>query len=359
MFFTMAAFKSMTIAEALQGTFDAIVDVRTPAEFADDHWPGAINLPVLSDDERIQVGTLYQASPFEAQKLGAMLISRNIAQHLDTALRDKPKSWRPCIYCWRGGMRSGAMAHILAEIGWRTTRLHGGYKTYRHHVLESLETLPAQFQWRVICGPTGSGKSRLLQALGSQGAQVLDLEQLACHRGSLLGSLPGAPQPSQKTFETRLWDTLRRFDPRQPVFVEAESRNIGVLRVPTALLTCMRLSPCLVLETPLHARVAMLMEDYAHFLHSPSLLAERLALLTELHGHRVIERWNTMATAGDWTALVQALLETHYDPAYHRSSHTHFEHLQQAERIPIPSADANALHGAALACIHLSKETHS
>lgn len=352
----MTTFKSITIAPALESTFDDVLDVRTPAEFAGDHVPGAINLPVLEDEERVHVGTLYLQSPFEAQRLGAALISRNIARHLETVLRDKPKSWRPLVYCWRGGMRSGALAHILAQIGWRTVRLEGGYKTYRRHVLDALEILPASFDWRVICGPTGSGKSRLLQALAAMGAQVLDLEQLAQHRGSLLGSLPEQPQPAQKLFETRVWDAMRRFDPQRPVFVEAESRMIGALRVPEALLGCMRAASCIAIDAPQSARVDLLLEDYAHFLRAPALLGQRLALLTELHGHKTLAHWNALAAAGAWRELVQDLLDRHYDPAYRRSSDVSFEQLNRAVVLPVDHPDAVGIQVAAAQCLELCKD---
>lgn len=161
------------------GEFDAIIDVRSEGEFALDHIPGAINCPVLDNEERIRVGTMYvQVNSFEAKKVGAALVSRNIARHIETLWIDKPRDWKPLIYCWRGGNRSGAMAHVLAKIGWPAIQLDGGYKAYRTHVSEALTT-PPKLSYKVICGTTGSGKSRLLEVLGAIGAQVLDLEQLA------------------------------------------------------------------------------------------------------------------------------------------------------------------------------------
>jgi tRNA 2-selenouridine synthase len=352
----MASFRNVDITEAL-GRHEAILDVRSPAEYADDHMPGAINVPVLDDGERAHVGTLYLQSPFEAQRLGAVLIMRNIARHLGTTLNDKPRTWRPLVYCWRGGMRSGALAHILSEIGWKTARLVGGYKGYRHHVLTELETLPGQYRWQVVCGPTGSGKSRLLQALSVQGAQVLDLEQLAQHRGSLLGSLPGQPQPAQRLFETRIWDTLRRFDPQRPVFVEAESRMVGCVRVPSELLGCMRAASCIAIEAPLAERVELLLEDYAHFLRDPAALQQRLELLLELHGRKVIEAWMALAAAGAWPELVRALLEQHYDPAYRKSSGVSFEQLDRAAVLPIERLDDAGIQVAAARCLELNKES--
>jgi len=327
--------------------FDEIIDVRSPAEYADDHIPGAINAPVLDDEQRARVGTLYtQESPFVAKKLGAGLIARNIAHHLDNLFCDRPKQWKPLVYCWRGGQRSGAMSHILAQVGWSTGRLDGGYKGYRRQVLADLDTLPATLQFRVVCGPTGSGKSRLLHTLQEQGAQVLDLEALAQHRGSLLGNLPDEPQPSQKMFESRIWDALRRFDPQQPVFVEAESKKIGVLTTPEKLLEQMRASECLLIEAPLQARVKLLMEDYAHFLSDPALLIQRLTPLLPLHGRQVLDHWQQLAEQGAWEELVGKLLNEHYDPAYRRSTAHNFSRLPDAQLLHLDDLEAGTLASA-------------
>lgn len=300
--------------------FDEIIDVRSPAEFAEDRAPGAINLPVLDNAERVRVGTLYkQVSPFEAKKVGAALVARNIAHHLDTWFADKPKTYRPLVYCWRGGSRSGAMTHILQKVGFAATQLEGGYKAYRRHVVSELARLPVTLHYRVLCGPTGSGKSRLLAALAETGAQVLDLEALAAHRGSLLGALPDSPQPAQKGFESAICSALSRFDPAHPVYVESESKRIGSLTVPDALIAAMRASPCVRIEAPLTARVALLTEDYAHFLADPEALNARLAHLAELRGNDTIAAWQALARDHAWPALVTALLEQHYDPAYLKS----------------------------------------
>lgn len=307
-----------TVAEL--AAFDEIIDVRSPGEFAEDHIPGAINLPVLSDAERERVGTLYkQVSSFDAKKVGAALVARNIAQHLDAWFADKPKGYRPLVYCWRGGSRSGSLTHILQKIGFAAMQLDGGYKAYRRHVVAELVRLPAQFAYRVVSGPTGSGKSRLLLALASEGAQVLDLEVLAAHRGSLLGALPGQAQPSQKSFESAIWSALNGFDPARPVFVESESKKIGALRVPEALITAMHASRCLRLEVPLAARVNLLTEDYAHFLLDPETINRQLGFLTTLRGHETIAKWQALATEQAWPELVAVLLEQHYDPAYLKS----------------------------------------
>ncbi|MBN8762022.1 MAG: tRNA 2-selenouridine(34) synthase MnmH [Thiobacillus sp. 63-78] len=300
--------------------FTDIIDVRSPGEFAEDHVPGATNLPILNDAERERVGTLYkQVSSFEAKKVGAALVSRNIAQHLETWFADKPRSYRPLIYCWRGGSRSGSLTHVLQKIGFAAEQLEGGYKAYRRHIVAELERLPARFTYRVICGPTGSGKSRLLHALSSENAQVLDLEALAAHRGSLLGALPDRVQPSQKSFESAIWFALSRFDPERCVFVESESKKIGALRLPDALITAMRASACVQLEVPLATRVRLLTEDYMHFLHDPEMINRQLGHLVSLRGGETIAAWQALANARAWPELVTALLAQHYDPAYLKS----------------------------------------
>lgn len=324
--------------------FDEIVDVRTPAEFAEDHIPGAINCPVLSDKERIVVGTLYkQVSPFEARKVGAALIAKNIAEHLQTRFHSHPKSWRPLIYCWRGGQRSGAMSIILAQVGWSAHKLEGGYKSYRRDVLDKLEVLPQSFTFRVICGPTGSGKSRLLTALANTGQQVLDLEMLARHRGSVLGKLPENPQPSQKGFDSALLKNFQTFNPDRPVFVEAESNKIGLITLPPALISAMHASTCLLAETPLVTRVNGLIEDYQHYLKDPELLIEHLQSLHRFHGTKKLEQWAALIQAGDFHTFVAELLTLHYDPSYLRATAKHYTQLDTAQRILLASLSAEAL----------------
>ncbi len=300
--------------------FDAIIDARSPAEFAEDHLPGAISCPVLSDDERARVGTLYkQVSAFEAKKVGAALVARNIARHIEERFLDRPKDWRPLVYCWRGGKRSGAFTHVLREIGWDAHRLEGGYKVWRKRIVAELAGLPARFSFRVISGATGSAKSRVLEALAAEGAQVLHLEELAAHKGSVLGTLPGEAQPSQKAFETRLHTMLSALDPARPVYAEAESRRIGAVQVPEALIAAIRAAPCLRIEATPPARVDFLLRDYAYLLEDPRWLAEKLGHLRGLQSNETLARWLDLVAARDFRALVAELLERHYDPLYQRS----------------------------------------
>ena len=331
-----------TVAQLAE--FDAIIDARSPGEFAEDRLPGAISLPVLDDEQRARVGTLYkQVSAFEAKKLGAALVSKNIARHIESHLLDKPRSWRPLVYCWRGGQRSGAFSHILREIGWDAQRLQGGYKAWRRHVIEQLDLLPPSFRFRVVSGATGSGKSRLLEAIAARGGQVLHLEELAAHKGSVLGSLPDTPQPAQKGFESQLLAALSALDPARPVFVEAESRKIGRLQVPDALLAAIRGAPGLRIEAPLTARVEFLLRDYDYAVADPAWLVERLGHLRGLQSNETLARWQTLIAAGAFPVLVEELLTQHYDPLYQRSQAHNYDSFSAATRYTTEQLDAASL----------------
>jgi tRNA 2-selenouridine synthase len=324
--------------------FDEVIDVRSPGEFTLDHIPGAINLPVLDDQERVRVGTLYkQVSPFEARRVGAALVARNIAHHLDGHLEDRPRDWRPLVYCWRGGGRSDAMCDVLRRVGWRAARLDGGYRAYRRVVLDELQRQPSRFRFVAICGRTGSGKSLLLRAIAAQGGQALDLEQLACHRGSVLGEMPNRKQPSQRLFESKLWENLNRFDPNRPVFVESESRKIGNVQIPETLIRAIREANCLRLNASLAQRVGLLELEYQHFLHDPTTLCERLRALCAHHGRAAVEHWTSLLRAGQITLLVEELLRAHYDPAYDRSIERNFPRYAHALAIDVSRLDATEL----------------
>jgi tRNA 2-selenouridine synthase len=324
------------------------IDVRSPAEFAEDHIPGAINLPVLDDAERAHVGTLYvRTSAFEARKVGAALAARNIARIVETHARDKPPQWQPLVYCWRGGQRSRAVTHVLAEIGWRAVQLDGGYRAWRRHVVAALAQPVTGLDLRVVCGLTGSGKSRLLAALAAEGAQVLDLEGMARHRGSLLGDLPGDPQPGQKWFESELHAALAALDATRPVFVESESKRIGALQLPDALLDALRAARCVRVETPLALRIALLEEEYAHFLHDEAPLRERLLHLAPLHGRKIVQAWADAAAAGDHDRLVGELLRVHYDPLYARSIARNFPRHAEADVVAVTAIGPEAFRALA------------
>ena len=332
--------------------FDEIIDVRSPAEFADDHLPGAISCPVLDDAQRAEVGTLYkQVSPFEAKKLGAAMVSENIARHLRERFRDRPKHWKPLIYCWRGGERSGAMTTVFRAIGWPAGQLDGGYKAWRGHVVAQLADLPGRFRFRVLCGPTGCGKTRILQAIAAAGGQVVDLETLAGHKGSVLGVLPGQPQPAQKGFESALFQSLGAFDPQRPVYVEAESRKIGRLHLPDALLAAMHAAPCIEIEVPPAGRVDFLLRDYAYFPRDPVFLRSRLERLRPLVARSTMADWLSLVDQEAWPALVEALLAGHYDPLYRRSQLGHFAAgtLARISTVDLSENSITALAGQILA----------
>lgn len=336
----------VTRIEDWSGDFDAIIDVRSPAEFEDDHIPGAISLPALSNEERAKVGTIYkQVSAFEAKKVGAALISRNIATHIERFFLDKPGGYRPLVYCWRGGQRSGSFALVLAEIGFRPHTLIGGYKRYRHDVLERIETLPGQFQFRVVSGQTATAKTRFLEALEAAGAQVLDLEALANHKGSMFGLEPGTTQPSPRGFESEVVNALGQMDPAEPVWVESESPKIGQLYVPKTLHNAMRNAPSIRLQAPLKARVQHSVEDYRPWFDHPEEVRSRLERLTYRHGHEKINTWTSLIDRQDWKGLVEALLIDHYDPAYAGSASAYG--WDQGEAVDLPDLQPATIKKAA------------
>jgi len=338
--------RSVPAAEAIArlDDFSAIIDARSEDEYALDHLPGALNWPSLNNEERKLVGTIYaQVSPFEAQKRGAALVAANIARHIERDVIDKPRNWQPLAYCWRGGKRSGSLALVLGQIGFKVGVIEGGYKAFRGAVLAALPQLAASLALRVICGPTGSGKTRLLHALAAEGAQVLDLEALASHRSSVLGMIPGQPQPSHKRFDTLVWDALRRFDPARPVFVESESRKVGNLAVPDALIERMRAAPCLRLELSDEERVALLMEDYDFFARDQALFCERLTALTELRGKAVVQGWQAQVAAGETESVVRELLVKHYDPGYAASIARNFAGYSAAKTIAPTDRSAQSM----------------
>ncbi|MES2184997.1 MAG: tRNA 2-selenouridine(34) synthase MnmH [Pseudomonadota bacterium] len=312
--------------------FDVLIDARSPAEFAIDHIPGAINCPVLDDEERRIVGTLYvQTGAFEARRVGGAMVAANLAKHLREKFADKPAGWKPLVYCWRGGLRSGSMTTWLRLVGWDAQQLAGGYKGWRRHVIDTIEQQAPALPLVVVCGATGSAKTRVLHALAQQGHQTLDLEALARHKGSLLGALPGVEQPAQTAFETAIAATLEGLDPARPLYVEGEGRRIGRLNVPIPLVERMRNSPCVEVQVPPAARLAYLLRDYAYLGERPDWLAGQLEPLKPLHGKETIGAWQAMAQAGDLPQLFSELATRHYDPSYAKSQRAHFHQWAQRQ----------------------------
>jgi tRNA 2-selenouridine synthase len=338
--------QSIPAADAIArlNEFSSIIDARSEAEYAEDHLPGALNWPSLNDQERKLIGTIYtQVNPFEAKKRGAALAAANIARHIEANVISEPRTWQPLIYCWRGGNRSGSLAMVLGQIGFKVSVIEGGYKAFRAAMLNVLPELASRFDYLVICGPTGSGKTRLLHALAQAGAQVLDLEGLASHRSSVLGTIPGQPQPTQKRFDTLVWDALRGFDAARPVYVESESKKVGNLAVPDALIERMRASPCLRLELPDDERVALLLEDYDYFVQDQDAFCERLDALTQLRGHATVKDWQQQVAAGKIENVVRELLLKHYDPGYASSIKRNFAGYAAAKVIAPADRSAAAM----------------
>lgn len=308
-----------SLTDPLDAGFDDVIDVCAPAEFAEDHIPGALSLPVLSDAERARVGTIYkQVSPFDARKTGAALVARNTAAHLETVLADRPGGWRPLVYCWRGGQRSGAFATILRAIGWRVETVEGGYKAWRRLVVQALEAPAGPPRAVVLDGDTGSGKTAVLAALAARGVQVIDLEALAGHRGSVFGGARTG-QPSQKRFEGALAVALARLDPGRPVVIEAESPMIGRLRLPPVVLRILAGAPRIEIAAPQEARVAHVLAAYPELGADCARLGPLLDRLRPWQPREEVERWQAQAAAGDLAGLAQGLLQRHYDPLYARA----------------------------------------
>jgi tRNA 2-selenouridine synthase len=332
----LEAIKRMKLPLGEPQACSCIIDARSEAEYALDHLPGAINWPSLNNQERIEVGTLYkQVNAFEASKLGAAMVARNVARHIENHVMKLPKTWQPLIYCWRGGKRSGSLALVLSQIGFKVQLIEGGYKAFRHALLETMPLRVAPLSWRVICGPTGSGKTRLIQHIREAGGQVLDLEALANHRSSVLGLIPGQEQPTQKHFDTLIWHALGNFDASQPVFVEAESKKVGNVSVPESLITAMRSSPCVNIDLSLDERVELLLEDYGFFKTEPEFFCQRLQALKELRGRELVDQWCDWIRSGQMHRVVSDLLQVHYDPSYHSSLQRNFKQSASATSFKI------------------------
>ncbi len=335
--------------------YDCIIDVRSESEFKIDHIPGAINYPVLNNIERKLIGEVYKnKSAFEAKKIGASLITKNISKFLNESLKYHNQNWKPLIYCWRGGNRSESLSHILSKIGWKVTQLSGGYKSYRREIIKIIKKYSDEFEFRVICGPTGSGKSLLLKNLQKQGAQVLDLEQLAMHRGSVLGCLPSILQPSQKMFESNIWKTLKIFKKEKLIYVESESKKIGKVNLPDNLIKKIRESSCINLNVNFNNRIEFLLKEYEHYVENKELLCSHLDNLSQLHGNRKITEWKKMIKGGDLQFFISDLLQNHYDPAYKKSIQKNFIAFNKSHNICVNQIDNRSLTPIAIKIISLN-----
>lgn len=330
------------LPDLLHHGYDTVIDVRSPAEFAVDHVPGAINLPALTNDERAEVGTIYkQISPFKARKIGAALVLNNIAKHIAGPLKNFDGGWKPLVYCWRGGQRSGVFAMVLKEVGWRADTIQGGYQSFRRLVNTALYDQPLPHRIVLLDGDTGTAKTALLPLLSARGIQTLDLEGLARHRGSLLGAMPGG-QPAQRGFETAIAAELAQLDPAKPTVIEAESSKIGRLNLPPSLWTAMLDAPRIALNIAMPARIAYLAEAYSDILRDPETVRTRLAGLRYIRGHAVVDRWQTLQDAKNYTGLAAALMADHYDPSYAKSRQS--DTRQTLAEITSDTLDKNGLN---------------
>ena len=301
--------------------FDEIIDVRSPAEYAEDCIPGARNLPALSNSERAEIGALHRNSPFAARRLGAGMVAANIAAHLRAHLASRPPEWRPLIYCKRGGQRSGAVAEVLQRVGWDAARLAGGYKTYRAAVRDGIGALSPKIQWRALGGKTGAGKTALLRLLQNAGAAAIDLEALGNHRGSAFGDV--GLQPSQRRFESRLFAELSALPQDAPVFVEAEGRKIGRLHLPQPLLAAMRRAPVFYLDAVLRDRARRIVADYAAFFDAAKF-ESAAAAIGKYVGAQRRRLWDKHHSGGEWEMLASDMLSSFYDVGYQKSLTTNY-----------------------------------
>ncbi|MFX0545884.1 tRNA 2-selenouridine(34) synthase MnmH [Roseovarius sp. S1116L3] len=320
---------------------DTLIDARSPSEFAEDHLPGAINLPSLSDAERAEVGTIYvQDDRFKARRIGAAMVARNVAAHLEGPLSEHDGSWQPLVYCWRGGQRSGSFASILEQIGWRVRLLDGGYRAYRRLVVQMLYDAPLDLLPVLLDGNTGTAKTRLLELLEAEGVQVIDLEGLANHRGSALGARDGG-QPTQKLFEGRLAQKIAALDPEKPVVIEAESHKVGTRIVPPSLWTAMKTAPAVRVTAPVAERARYLADAYGDMTDKPDELSASLDLLRPLRGNEAVDHWQSMVASREFTELAEELIRQHYDPGYERARVRH--DMVQPHRVDLAALDDKAL----------------
>jgi tRNA 2-selenouridine synthase len=338
---------STMLEAALGGRYGLVIDARSQREYEEDHLPGARNLAVVDDEEYAEVGTKHRVDSHSAYLIGVSYALRNMSQAIEDLIAQYPKDSRMLVYCFRGGKRSKLWHDVLTTIGYTADRLPGGWKAYRAWVRGQLDSLPQRFAYHVLSGPTGCGKTRLLTALHAQGAQVLDLEGLARHRGSLIGHIPGIAQPSQKWFDSLLVDTLRRFDSSLPVWIEAESKKIGAIELPLALMDAMRAARVYRVTAPMNERIKLWQEDYSHFERDPEALMARLRFLRPLVGADEFARWERLAADRKMADLFQRLMEAHYDPAYTRSTRKHYPAVDRSPMLELKALDAESLRDVA------------
>ncbi len=289
-----------------------VLDVRAPIEFAQGHVPGALSLPLFSDEERARIGTTYkQVSQNRAVHLGLEFFGPKMSALVKQAEKLAPGR-EVRLHCWRGGMRSGAVMWLLELAGFRVHLLDHGYKEYRRAVLASFAEPRA---WRVLGGLTGSGKTDVLHALAAAPHQqpVVDLEGLAHHKGSAFGAIGQPAQPTQEQFENNLAAALAAWPATTPVWVEDESRQVGRVTIPPALFAQLRAAPRWLLEVPRAARVAKLAAEYGA--EDPAELAAAIGRLAKRLGGLATQQALDAVTAGDFALMVELVLD-YYDKTY-------------------------------------------
>jgi tRNA 2-selenouridine synthase len=287
-----------------------VIDVRSPSEFSSGHIPGSYNIPLFDDSEREKVGIKYKkvgrtAAILEGLRLSGPLVHSKLEQ----ALKISPEG-RLLLYCWRGGMRSEAMDWLFSLGDIETDILEGGYKSYRHFVLDNLSV---DRKMIVLGGLTGSGKTHILKYMKESGHQVIDLEGLANHKGSAFGSIGQLPQPSSEHFANMLFDEWKKVDFSQPVWIEDESRNIGNVFMPEQFYLNLQKNPSIILRMDIKTRLPRLLEEYSSF-STDELTASVMKISKRLGGDRTRETVEAIR-CGDFQKAIELTLQ-YYDKAY-------------------------------------------
>lgn len=296
---------------ALRDQLVPVLDVRSPAEYGHAHISGALSFPLFDDVERSEVGTLYrQVSAEAAMMRGLTIVGPKMGLFMEEALAISPDR-RVAVYCARGGKRSESMAWLLHQGGFEVTLLKGGYKKARRYYLDMVSS--GQWRFAMLGGHTGSGKTAILRALAGQGAQVIDLEALARHRGSAFGALDDRGQPSCEDFENRLAEALRKQDQGRIIWMENESRHIGRVRIPVEIWGLMRSAPLVQLEVPRDMRLRSILEEYG--VAEPEALREAFRRIRLRMGPQHADTAIRMLDAGDLTGAAGLALD-YYDRLY-------------------------------------------
>ena len=300
----------------IHDNYSVIIDVRTPLEYIEDHIPRSVNLAVLSNIQRHEIGIQYKENSFLAKKIGAQLISANISNIISKIKFEKKE--KVLIYCWRGGLRSLSLYLVLKQIGYDVYLLEGGYKSYRRFVVNFLEKVAPNYKYNQIMGITGVGKTLFLKELSKQ-YQVIDFEGLAKHKGSILGNIPKQKQPTQKYFETLIYEKLINFNLKKNIWVEAESIKVGKLNIPSLIWKFMPSGKNIKLISSLDERVNYILKDYKYFTSNPNLMSEALKVLKQIIPKVDFQNIELSLKKKDYFELVRSLIVYHYDKAYKKT----------------------------------------